>query len=173
MDKDGRQLIEQLSVPEPPHGLLRRLARLPIYLYRMHLGRLLGTRFLRLKHIGRVSSLPRFTVLEVLDYDRDKDTYFVASGWGERSDWVKNIAADPQVEIQVAGRHIPARARRAAPDEAAQEMLQYGRAHPTALQELARVMGYRVERSEAAYLALGREVPVFAFEPDPDRKDVR
>jgi hypothetical protein len=34
-------------------------------------------------------------------------------------------------------------------------------------------MGYRVERSEAAYLALGREVPVFAFEPDPDRKDVR
>jgi len=160
----GSGLVEQLSVPAPPRGVLRWLARLPVALYRSGLGRLLGARFLRLKHTGRVSGLPRYTVLEVLDVDRAHQTYFVASGWGERSDWVKNITADPAVEIQTGGRRMPARARRLTPEQAAEKMLHYGQQHPGALQSLARVMGYRVEGSEAAYRELGRRVPVFAFE---------
>jgi deazaflavin-dependent oxidoreductase (nitroreductase family) len=161
-------MVEQLRAPEPPSGFMRWLARLPIGLYRMGLGRLLGSRFLRLRHTGRVSGRPRLTVLEVLDADPETGTYFVASGWGERSDWVKNIKADPQVEIQVGARRWPARARRLAEEEASERMLHYGRRHPSALQSLARVMGYRVGRDDEAYRQLGRQVPIFAFEADMD-----
>jgi hypothetical protein len=44
---------------------------LPIYLYRLDLGWLLGHRFLMLVHQGRRSGLLRETVLEVILYDPD------------------------------------------------------------------------------------------------------
>jgi hypothetical protein len=44
---------------------LRLAFRLPIYLYRLDLGRLLGHRFLLLVHQGRRSGLLRETALEV------------------------------------------------------------------------------------------------------------
>jgi len=42
-----------------PKGALRYFFRLPVYLYRWHFGRLLGTRFLLLTHIGRSTGLRR------------------------------------------------------------------------------------------------------------------
>jgi hypothetical protein len=48
-----------------PVGALRLAFRLPIYLYRLDLGRLLGHRFLLLVHRGRESGLLRETALEV------------------------------------------------------------------------------------------------------------
>ena len=55
---------------KPPRGLLRFLLRLPIWLYQLHLGFLLGHRFLLLTHTGRRSGLLRRTVVEVVSYDR-------------------------------------------------------------------------------------------------------
>jgi hypothetical protein len=52
-----------------PAGALRLAFRLPIYLYRLDLGWLLGHRFLLLVHQGRRSGLLRETVLEVLLYE--------------------------------------------------------------------------------------------------------
>jgi hypothetical protein len=52
-----------------PAGALRLAFRLPIYLYRLDLGWLLGHRFLLFAHLGRKSGLLRETVLEVILYD--------------------------------------------------------------------------------------------------------
>ncbi len=52
-----------------PSGFLRLAFRLPIYLYRLNLGWLLGHRGLLLIHRGRKSGLLRETVLEVVRYD--------------------------------------------------------------------------------------------------------
>ncbi len=102
-------------------------------------------------------------VLEVVDVDRAAGQVYVASGWGERSDWVRNISANPAVQVQIAGQGWPARARRLTPEESGALLLRYGRKHPSALLNLARVMGYRIERSEAAYRALGERIPTFVF----------
>lgn len=48
---------------QTPHGLARLLFRLPIWLFRLHLGWLAGHCFLLLTHSGRQSGLPRQTVL--------------------------------------------------------------------------------------------------------------
>lgn len=71
-----------------PHGMVRLGFRLPIWLFRLHLGWLLGGRFLLLTHKGRTSGKLHQTVLEVLQHDQIHDTYAVFSGWGEQSDWV-------------------------------------------------------------------------------------
>ncbi len=69
-----------------PAGALRLAFRLPIYLYRLDLGRLLGHRFLLLVHRGRESGLLRETVLEVIMYNPATGESVVLSAWGEKVD---------------------------------------------------------------------------------------
>lgn len=91
---------------KPVTGLKKFFFRAPLFLYRMGLGGLLGQRFLLLNHTGRKSGQPRQTVLEVVNHDKTNDTYFIASGFGKKSDWYLNILTHPKVEIQVGWRKM-------------------------------------------------------------------
>lgn len=157
-------MLEKISDPRRPSGLTRAFSRMPLVLYRLGLGWLFGWRFMHLVHIGRKSGQERHVVLEVVDIDRESLRVYVASGWGERSDWVRNISAHPAVRIQIASQNWPAQAQRLTPEEGAELFVRYGRKHPSALQNLARVMGYRIQREEADYRALGELVPAFVFD---------
>ena len=156
---------EKIADVQPPRGLLRWLARLPIWLYRAGLGWLLGNRFLMLTHIGRKSGLPRQVVLEVVRHDRANDTYYVAVGFGQNTDWYRNLSKTPDVVIRVGRRRIAVRAGRLSPEEAERVMLDYARRHPLAIRELAHVLGWRVNGAEADYRALGRIIPIIALRP--------
>src|SRR5690348_10009358 len=78
---------QKTLVSTPPSGVLRLVLRLPIALYRLKLGWLLGQRFVLLHHIGRKSGQVRETVVEVVVHDRASDTYSIVSGWGKRANW--------------------------------------------------------------------------------------
>lgn len=86
----------------------RRLMRAPIWLYRAGAGALLGPRMLMLEHIGRRSGAPRHVVLEVVDHP-EPDVYVVASGFGTKAQWFRNITANPQVRVFL-GSRAPAQA---------------------------------------------------------------
>ena len=73
---------ESSKALKPPQGLSRFMWRMPIYLYKAHLGWLLGERFLLLTHTGRISGERRQAVLEIIRVDKTKPTYYVASGFG-------------------------------------------------------------------------------------------
>ncbi|MEE9513743.1 MAG: nitroreductase family deazaflavin-dependent oxidoreductase, partial [Anaerolineales bacterium] len=117
-------------------------------------------RFLMLTHTGRVTGKQRNVVLEVVRNDTKNDAFYVASGWGEKSDWLLNIQNAPHLNVQFKRRSFPAVAERLSVEDAELEMLDYGRRHPAALIQLARLMGFRIEPSEAAYQELGRYVPL-------------
>ncbi len=93
----------------PPSRILRRVLRLPIWLYRLRLGWLLGNRFLLLHHTGRKSGQVRETVIEVVKRDPAADMFYVVSGWGRRSDWYLNIQKNPLATIHVGARSIQVR----------------------------------------------------------------
>ncbi|RME46693.1 MAG: nitroreductase family deazaflavin-dependent oxidoreductase [Chloroflexi bacterium] len=152
-----------MSTVQPPQGWKRIVWRLPIWLYRARLGRLLGGRFLLLTHTGRKSGLPRYAVVEVMRHDPVTNTYYVASGFGEKSDWFRNIMKTPQVTIQVGRRQMPAIAERLSLEDAERELLDYARRHPRALRNLARILGYRIENTEEDIRALAQMVPIVAF----------
>jgi deazaflavin-dependent oxidoreductase (nitroreductase family) len=156
---------EKISEPKLPHGLSRLAFRLPIGLYRLGLGGLMGSRFVLLTHTGRKSGLPRQTVLEVVRNDKTSRECIVASGWGYRSDWFHNIAANPRITFQVGNRRSAGVAERLTPEAAAQELLDYAHRHPMAFRELARFMGYRLDGTEADIRAAGRMLPMFIFKP--------
>jgi len=154
------------SVPLPK-GLLAWLFKLPISFYRMHLGGLLGDRFLLLTHTGRKTGRLHQTVVEVVQHDRASETFYVASGWGEKSNWYKNIMAHPQVTIQVGNREYSAMSERVSSEQGAQIILDYARKHPLALRELSRIMHYPLDGSEASAMNFGRNIPILAFRINP------
>src|SRR5689334_4279123 len=97
----------------------RWLVRAPIWLYRVRLGFLLGSRVLLLEHTGRNSGATRRAVLEVIAHPAP-GTYIVASGFGERAQWYRNVLADSRVRIAVSWQGpSPATARPLTPAEVA------------------------------------------------------
>jgi deazaflavin-dependent oxidoreductase (nitroreductase family) len=158
---------EKISEPKLPRGLARLALRLPIWLYRFHLGWLLGYRFVLLTHTGRKSGLPRQTVLEVVRYDKATGSCVVASGWGTKSEWYRNVTSNPKIVIQVRNKRTAGIAERLSPEEGAQKLFDYARHYPLALRELARFMGYRLDGSDDDIRALGRILPMFIFKPLP------
>jgi len=150
---------------KPVTGLKRLFFRAPLLLYRLGLGGLLGGRFLLLNHTGRKSGKPRQTVLEVVNYDKAADTYYIASGFGKKSDWYLNILAHPEVNIQVRWRKMAVTAVPLTPEESGQAMVDYARRYPLAAQNLSKILGYNAS-TEEEFRAVAREsIPFIALKP--------
>jgi len=162
-------MVEKISDPKPPSGISRLLYRSPIWLYKLHLGWLMGKRFLKITHTGRVSGQPRHVVLEVVKYEPASKTYYIAAAWGERSDWVKNIQENPSVQVQVARQTRDMVAEQLTPEQGEEVILDYAQRHPTAMKSLARFMGYQLDGSESDFRALGRLLLMFALKPQHQR----
>lgn len=152
--------MEKIREPKRPQGLIRWFYRFPLIFFRLGIGRWMGGRFMHLIHTGRVSGLRREAVVEVVEYEAEGDIYYLASGWGERSDWFRNIQKTPEVEAQVGVRKFLGNATVVNSEKAGEIFTYYGQRHPGALQALARVMGYRIDANEESYRALGAEIPV-------------
>jgi deazaflavin-dependent oxidoreductase (nitroreductase family) len=142
-------MLEKISEPKPPSGLMRVFARAPIGFYRVGLGWVFGGRFLMLTHIGRVTGKQRNVVLEVVRNDAPDDAFYVASGWGERSDWLLNIQKEPNVNVHFKRRSFPAVAERLSVEDAELEILDYGRRYPAAFETARPPYGvsHRIHRS--------------------------
>jgi deazaflavin-dependent oxidoreductase (nitroreductase family) len=156
---------ERISNPQPPRGLARLAFRLPIWFYRLGLGGLLGTRFLLLTHTGRKSGKERKTVLEVVRYGLEKSEFVVAAGFGPHSDWYQNLRARPRAAVQCGRRRWDMQAEFLTPDQAGEELLDYGHRHPAALRELIRFMGFRAGDSPEEIRGVGRMLLMVKFHP--------
>lgn len=110
----------------------RRLVRAPIWIYKARAGALLSSRLLMLEHIGRKSGAWRNVVLEVVDHPTP-ETFIVASGFGSKAQWFRNIEANPRVRVY-AGSRAPADATARVLDqhEADSELAAYRARHPRA-----------------------------------------
>jgi deazaflavin-dependent oxidoreductase (nitroreductase family) len=152
-------------IPDPPRGLKAIPWRLPIWLYRLHLGWLLGHRALLLTHTGRISGKARMAVLEVVKYDKDTNTHYVASGFGEKSDWYQNIIKNPNVTIQSAGQKVSVHAQRLPLDQSRKVFQEYTREHPNAIKNLAKLVGYKIDHTEEGLQDFLDSIPLIAFCP--------
>jgi deazaflavin-dependent oxidoreductase (nitroreductase family) len=165
-------VLKKVKEVHPPHGLARLSFRLPVWVYRLGLGGLLGTRFLLLTHTGRKTGRERKTVLEVVRYDQEAYTFVVAADFGTRSDWYRNICTNPSVLGQCGRKLWQMTASFLSPEQAGDELLNYAGRHPLALKELARFMGYHLDGSPASIRALGQDLAMVAFRPTSSARDL-
>lgn len=141
--------------------------RAPIALFRLGLGGLLGRRFVLLTHTGRRTGSERQVVLEVVG--RDGAGYLVASGYGRRAQWFRNIVADPRVRFQVGRHRYAGEARPLPPAESGRRLAEYAERHLRTAAALMRLVGQDVDGSPASYELVGsdpdRGVPLVALVP--------
>lgn len=93
----------------PREAWHRALFRWPVQLWRLGLAPVIGQVMMLITHTGRKSGLPRRTMVEYFKMDGVK---YVASGFGSRAQWYRNIEADPHVTIQTADGVERVKARR-------------------------------------------------------------
>ncbi|HEU0028765.1 MAG TPA: nitroreductase family deazaflavin-dependent oxidoreductase [Ktedonobacterales bacterium] len=151
--------------PAKPGWALKWGFKLPITLYRLRLGWLLGHRFLMLTHWGRKSGKLRHTVLEVVHYDPATRESAVVSAYGERADWYQNILAHPAVEVQTGGRWYIPQQRLLSVDERFAALKVYQRRYRRAFQAVMRFLGYPYDGTEAGLHGLADGVAMVAFRP--------
>lgn len=95
---------------------------------------------LMLEHVGRSSGLRRYVVLEVVDHPAP-GRYVVVSGFGDRAQWFRNVAAHPQVRVYLGSdAPAPAMANRLDGGAAAAALGRYAAAHPRAWAKLRPVL---------------------------------
>jgi len=154
-------------VGRPPSKALRFGLRLPLWLYRLRLGWLLDNRFLMLTHIGRISGQLHQTVIEVVQHDKETDTYYAVSGWGAKADWYQNIQKSPLVTIHVSGRSFQARAQFITLAKAIEILENYIAKHPLAFKELSSLfLGERSLPHSDAARRFAEKMPMVAFHPE-------
>ncbi|MFE0583179.1 nitroreductase family deazaflavin-dependent oxidoreductase [Streptomyces sp. NPDC058874] len=157
--------------PQAPTGWRRAVARLPIGLYRIGLGALLGRRMLLLRHIGRVSGQPREVCLEVVAHDPARGSWTVASGFGAQAQWYRNLRHVPKVTIQVGRKVYPVSAHFLTADEGGEVMADYSARHPRAARVLCRwlALGEPTHDPES-FRAAGRQIPFVRLDEVPPRR---
>ncbi|WP_406688418.1 nitroreductase family deazaflavin-dependent oxidoreductase [Saccharopolyspora sp. ID03-671] len=138
----------------------RWLVRAPIWLFRARLGVVFGSRLLMLEHVGRKSGQPRYAVLEVVD--RTDTGYVLAAGFGERTQWLRNLDAHPNAHVSIGTRtRIPVTARRLTAEEVAATLRRYETRHPKAWARLRPVFEKTLEAP------IGTTLPMIALTEAP------
>ncbi len=93
------QQIQKGIMSYPSDPWRKVMFKAPITLWRLGLGPVIGKVLLLITHTGRKTGLPRRTMVEYHQLDGKK---YAPCAFGPKTDWYKNVAANPYVTIQTA-----------------------------------------------------------------------
>jgi len=155
-----RILLENPGTVQSPGKIFKFLNRFPLFFYQIGLGGLIVGPFLRITTTGRISGKPRHTMLEFINDPADGNPV-ILSGWGGRSDWVKNLRKDPRVIVNKGWRSFPAMAKEIPLEEAASLLEGYFRKMPRMEQLMAKRAGVVLDGSREKLLVLTEKYPSF------------
>lgn len=155
-----------MNIAGTPGAWAQAFYHVPVALYQLGLGgfeRLLGMQFLMLTTRGRRSGLPRIVMLDLVG--EDGDTYFAQSGWSDRTAWVKNLRANPEVVVQVGRQRHRAQAAELPAPEGADRLVTWFREHPIYTRTMFTLLGVSLPFGDEAALRTHCEANalVFAF----------
>jgi deazaflavin-dependent oxidoreductase (nitroreductase family) len=140
------------------------ILKLPVFLYRLRLGWLLGKRFMQITHVGRHSGKVRRTVLAVLRFDEKTQEIYAVSAW-KGSDWYYNIQASPALQVEVGFvRYVPVQ-RTLSPEEITTTFIEFRKKHPIFSRMICRIPGWKWDSTYEEFLELARTLRGVAFGP--------
>lgn len=138
--------------------------KLPVFLYRLRLGWLLGKRFMQITHVGRRSGKVHRTVLAVLRFDDKTKEIYAVSAW-KGSDWYYNIQASPALQVETGFvRYVPVQ-RTLSPEEITTTFIEYRKQHPIFSRMICRIPGWKWDSTYEEFLDLARTLRGVAFGP--------
>ncbi|HET7145532.1 MAG TPA: nitroreductase family deazaflavin-dependent oxidoreductase [Anaerolineales bacterium] len=129
--------------------------------------RWIGAQWMLITTTGRKTGQPRQVMVDVMDYDKDTDTYYIEAAYGARADWFKNMQINPIFEAQVRRRKFKARAEPLAHEGAAEMLVQFYRHKPAYTRSVMLMAGIKFI-DEADLRAIGKNLSLLAVKPVKD-----
>jgi deazaflavin-dependent oxidoreductase (nitroreductase family) len=134
----------------------------------LHLGWVLGDRFMLLTHEGRKSGRTTRTVLEIIDCNETTGEILVISAYGEDANWYRNVRAGKAMEVRVGRTRFCPELRFPGPQETRETILRYERKHPESLRKLLKIMGIPYDGSRRMRERLVQRFRLVGFAPPRD-----
>jgi deazaflavin-dependent oxidoreductase (nitroreductase family) len=138
--------------------------KLPILLYQLRLGWLLGNRFMQITHIGCRSGKVGKTILAVLRFDPQTREILAVSAW-KGSDWYYNIQAAPALQVETGRIHYAPQQRRLSLEEITAAFVEYRKQHPLFSRIICRIPGWKWDSTYEEFLELAHTLRGVAFRP--------
>lgn len=146
-----------------PRWILRLVKVGPRAAYALGLGPVLGRMVLLLTTTGRISGRKRVTPLQ---YEELDGCYYLGSALGLQADWVRNIQANPGVELQVKNRRVEGCGRIVVDPCQIADFLELRLArHPRMIGRLLQAEGLGLPPSREALEAHARRLALVVVEP--------
>lgn len=155
--------MSDFNFKQKPSGLFKWFLHTPTWLYRAHLGFVMGNRFLMLEHRGRTSDRLYRTVLELAGRYPEKSEWIVTSGTGARADWYRNLAAGKLEAVWLGSKRHEASVRFLDAEEAGDVFHEYETAHPKAAAKLMDSMGVAYDGTVEGRVEMMRGIPMVSF----------
>lgn len=149
---------------EKAPSLLIPVFKLPLVLYRLRLGWILGRRFLQITHVGRRSGKNYRTILAMLRFDEKTQEMYAVSAW-KGSDWYYNIQASPALLVETGFVHYVPAQRTLSAEEITSTFMEYRKKHPVFSRMICRIPGWKWDSTYEEFLALARTLHGVAFMP--------
>lgn len=161
----GSKAKTLLGLRHQPGRIALAVFRLPLPLYRLGLGWLLGRTFLLVVHVGRNTGRLHATTAMVLTWDTRTREAVICSAWGPHADWFRNLRAHPAVRVQIGRKSFVPQQRFLTADDAFAVAVHFRRHHPWRLRLMSRVLGWGDLRTDAAVREFVGPRPFVAFRP--------
>jgi deazaflavin-dependent oxidoreductase (nitroreductase family) len=153
--KSGNEKAPSFMIP---------IFKLPVLLYQLRLGWLLGKRFMQLTHVGRRSGKVRRTILAVLRFDEATKAVYAVSAW-KGSDWYYNIQSTPALQVEINSVRYAPQQRILLPEEIAAMFIEYRKRHPIFARIICRIPGWNADSTYDEFLELAHNLRGMVFEP--------
>jgi len=153
-----------------PGTLLKFFFKVPLLMHKLGFGgweRLIGAQWMLITTIGRKTGKRRETMVDVMDYDKTKDTYYIEAAYGTHADWYKNIQHNPIFEAQVGRRKFKARAGALSTEGAADLLVQFYQQKPAYTRSVMAMAGMKF-RDEDELRELGKNLMLLAIKPEKE-----
>lgn len=153
-----------------PKRVLHFIHLPPQLAYAIGLGPLIGKMVLLLTTIGRKSGKDRVTPLQ---YEEMGGKYLVAAALGDKTDWYRNILANPQVKIHVKSKRIAGVAEIITDTEKKASFLDYRfKKHPRMVGSIMRADGVPIPPQRKDLLEYAEKISLVCITP-VDQSDLK
>ncbi len=153
-----------------PSPMLKFFFKVPVWLHKMGLGgweKLIGAQWMFITTIGRKTGKRRETMVDVMDYDKATDTYYIEAAYGARADWYKNIQSNPVFEAQVGRRKFKARAGALSTEGAGELLVQFFHSKPAYTRSVMAMAGMKF-KDENDLRIIGKDLTLLAVKPEKE-----
>jgi deazaflavin-dependent oxidoreductase (nitroreductase family) len=153
-----------------PNGLLKFFFKVPVWMYKIGFGgfeRLIGAQWMLITHIGRKSGKQYDSMVDVMDYNKVTDIYYIEAAYGTHADWVRNIQASPNFAARVGRRKFTARAAPLSNKNAADMLVKFYREKPAYTRSVMAMVGMKFN-GEEDLRALAPKLMLLAVKPEKE-----